>query len=150
MDKFKIIGLESKARRVVVEAQFNPKEIGIDKSIPWQLQEKKGPADLEFNSGLPMTMDVELMFDGFESGSSIQGEIDKLHTLSDADATLKRPPKLKVVWGPEGAEGQMPKFEGVIEALAVRYLMFDADGKPLRATVRLKFKEANNIKVGKP
>jgi hypothetical protein len=150
MDKFKIIGLEGKARRVVVEAQFNPKEIDIQKPIPWQLQAKKGPTDLEFNAGQPMTMDVELMFDGVESQSSIQGEIDKLYTLSDADATLKRPPKLKVVWGPEGAEGTMPQFEAVLEALSVRYLMFDANGKPLRATVRLKFKEAGDLRVGKP
>lgn len=150
MDKFKIVGLEGKTRRVVVEAQFNPKEIEIEKAVPWQRQSKKGPADLEFNAGQPMTMDVELMFDGFESASSIQGEIDKLHALSDIDATLKRPPKVKVVWGAEGAEGMVPKFEAVIEALAVKYLMFHESGAPLRATVRLKFKEANDLSVGKP
>ena len=150
MDKFKIVGLEGKSRRVVVEAQFNPKEIGFDKAVPWQVQAKKGPADLEFNAGQPMTMDLELLFDGFQSASSIQGEIDKLHTLSGVDATLKRPPKVKVVWGQEGAEGMMPAFQAVIEALSVKYIMFGENGAPLRATVRLKFKEANDLAVGKP
>jgi hypothetical protein len=150
MDKFKIVGLEGKSRRIVVEAQFSPKEIEIDKAVPWQVQAKKGPADLEFNAGEPMTMDVELLFDGFESASPIQSEIDKLHALSDIDATLKRPPKVKVVWGQEGAEGMMPPFQAVIAALSVKYVMFGANGVPLRATVRLKFKEANDLSVGKP
>ena len=150
MEKLKIAGLEGKTRRIVVEAQFNPKEIEIEKAVPWQRQPKKGPADLEFSAGQPKTMDFELMFDGAESGSSIQDEIDKLHAFSSIDTGLKRPPKLKVVWGQEGAEGVMPKFDAVIEALAVKYLLFDAHGRPLRATVRLRFKEANHLMVGKP
>ena len=71
MDKLKIVGLEGAANGVVVEAQFNPKEISVDKSIPWQRQKKQGVADLEFTGAEPKTMSCELMFDAFESGSPI-------------------------------------------------------------------------------
>jgi hypothetical protein len=150
MDKLKIIGLEGEANGLVVEAQFNPKEISIDKAIPWQRQKGKAPTDLEFFGVEPMVMSCELLFDGFESGGMIQVDIDGLHALSKADSTLKRPPKVKVLWGAENAAGMIPKFEGVIESVGVKYTMFDGDGKPLRATARLRFLEAGNLRAGKP
>jgi hypothetical protein len=150
MDKLRIIGLEGGATGVTVEAQFNPKEISIDKSVPWQLQKTKGPGDLQFSSANPKTMSFELMFDGFASGSSIQNGIGMLHRLTDIDANLKRPPKVKVVWGTEGAPDMMPTFEGVIESIGVKYTMFDGHGMPLRATVSMRLVEARKLKVVKP
>jgi len=150
MDKLAIIGLEGGASGVTVEAQFNPKEISIDKSVPWQLQKTTGPGDLEFSSADPQTMSCELMFDGFESGVPVQDEIEKLQRLSDIDPGLKRPPKVKVVWGAEGAPGMIPKFEAVVESMDIKYTMFDGNGKPLRATVRMRFKQARKVKVGQP
>ena len=148
--KLQVIGLEGAAKGVVVEAQFNPKEISIDKSVPWQLQKQKGPGDLQYTGGEPKTMSLELMFDTFESGGDVQAAIDRLDRLSDVDAGLKRPPKVKVVCGVGGAAGMIPNFESVIESVAVKYTMFDGDGRPVRATVGLRFKEARDLKVGKP
>jgi hypothetical protein len=148
MDKLKIVGLEGGTAGVTVEAQFNPKEISIDKSVPWRKQQTNGP-DLEFSSAEPITMSCELLFDGFESGFSIQTEINKLHSLSDIDSDLKRPPKVNVVWG-NGAADTIPVFSGVIESLGTKYTMFDGNGKPLRATVRLGFKQARKLKVVPP
>jgi len=149
MDKLEITGLEGAANGVVVEAQFNPKEISIDKSVSWQKQKKQGPADLEFTAAAPKTMSCELMFDGFESGSSIQTEIDKIHLFSAVDPALKRPPKVKVVWGIEGTPGMIPRLDAVIESIGITYTMFNGDGVPLRATAKLRFREARNLKVGK-
>ena len=120
-----------------MEVQFNPKEISIDKSVPWQRQKTKAAGDLEFTAAEPMTLSCELMFDGFESGAHIQDEIGKLDRLSDIDPGPKRPPKVKVVWGAEGAPGMIPKFESVIESLGAKYTMFDGNGMPLRATVNV-------------
>ena len=150
MDKLTIIGIEGGVTGVTLEAQFNPKEISIDKSVPWQKQKTRGPGDLEFSSADPQRMSCELMFDGFESGVSIQGEIDKLHQLSDIDPGLRRPPKVKVVWGAEGAPGMIPQFEAVIESMGIRYTMFDGNGMPLRATVRMGFTQARKLKVVQP
>ena len=95
-------------------------------------------------------MSCELRVDGVESGASVQGEIDKLHQLSDIDPGLKRPPKVKVVWGAEGAPGTIPKVEAVVESMGIKYTMFDGNGRPLRATVRMGFKQARKLKVVQP
>ena len=150
MDMLTIVGLEGGAAGVTVEAQFNPKEISISKSVPWQQQKTVGPGDLEFSSANPQTMSCELLFDGFESGVLIQVEIEKLQRLSNIDPVIRRPPKVKVVWGTEGAPGMIPKFEAVVESVFIRYTMFDGNGKPLRATVKMGFKQARMLKVAQP
>jgi hypothetical protein len=95
-------------------------------------------------------MSCELLFDASQSGGPIQNEIDKLQRLSDVDQALKRPPKVKVVWGAEGAAGMMPKFEAVIESIGIKYTMFDGNGMPLKATVRMGFRQARHLKVVPP
>ena len=145
MEKLKIIAIDGSATGTVVEAQFNPKELDILKMIPWQQQPGKGPSDLIFTNSEPRTMTFELQYDAFQTLTSIQGEIDKLQMLSDIDTVMKRPPKLKVSWGPEG--GGMPKFEAVVTELVVKYTMVDPNSKPLRATALLKLREAKNIVV---
>jgi hypothetical protein len=151
--KLKIIGLDPSVQTVTVEANFNPKEIQLDKSVPWQKQKKaKGAADLEFTGAEPRTMSLELMFDGFETNASVQPQIDMLHQLSDIDTSLKRPPKVKVIWGTdkESGSGALPKFEAVIESVSIKYTMFSSDGQVLRATANVKLKQAADLKVGKP
>ncbi len=150
MDKLTIVGLEGGSSGITVEAQFNPKEISIDKSIPWQLQKTPGPGDLEFTAANPKTLSCELMFDAVESRTQIQTPIGMLHTLSDIDPGLKRPPKVRVLWGSEGAPGMIPPLDAVVESIGVKYTMFNADGLPLRATVNLRFVEARKIRVAKP
>ena len=150
MDKLTITGLEGGSSGVTVAVHFNPKEISIAKSVPWQKQPTLGPGDLEFSSAEPQTMSFELMFDGFEAGASIQGEIDTLQQLSDIDPSLRRPPKVKIAWGNEGTAGTMPPFEAVVESMGIKYTMFDANGRPLRATVAMGFKQARKLKVVQP
>jgi len=117
--------------------------------VPWQPQKKKGPNDLEYTGGSPRTLAFELMFDGFETGKSIQEHLDTLNLLSDMDPGLKRPPKVKVIWGPGNDSENLPKFESVIESVAIKYTMFSDNGLLLRATANVKLKEAADLKVGK-
>jgi hypothetical protein len=146
--KLKIISLEN---GITVVAQFNPKEVQLDKAVPWQKQKKKGPADLEYTGGEPKTMSLELLFDGFELNRPIAGEIAALHGLTEHvnDGDKKRPPKVKVVWGPGTDTVSLPKFEGVVESVSVKYQMFAPDGMCLRATATVKLKEAGELAVGK-
>ena len=147
MDKLTIVGLEGGTSGVTVEVQFNPKEISVDKSVPWKRHTSNEPGGLEFTSAEPRTMSFELMFDGVESGVPIQDRIDTLHRLSDVDARLRRPPRIKVAWGDQRGTGRIPPFEAFIESIGVTYTMFDADGMPLRATVRMGFVEAVKLRV---
>jgi hypothetical protein len=150
MTNLRIIGLEGQAHNIVVQAQFNPTEILVSHALEWQQQPKKGPADLEFVDAGTRMMQFELLFDGFEAATSVQPHIAKLQQLSDVDSGLKRPPKVAVVLGSEGTSGVMPRFEGVIDALSVRYVTFNENGMVLRASASLRFKEAKDLKVGKP
>jgi hypothetical protein len=52
----RIIGLEGAARGLVVETQFNPKEVSIDKSVPCQLTTPRGRRGLRFTAAEPRTM----------------------------------------------------------------------------------------------
>jgi hypothetical protein len=84
-------------------------------------------------------MSFELFFDGVEQSKSVQPQLDMLHLLSSVDRTLHSPPRVKVALG--SAAGAMPTFEGVIEAVSVRYLKFAGNGVPLRATAAVELEE---------
>ena len=134
---------------VKVTAQYNPKEVGIDKSVPWNKHKNpKGDIPmLEFTNAENRSMSLELFFDKFEEAGSVQQEIDDLHkmTLINPDAsseTEKHPPRVIVAFGISNW------FRGVIESLGVKYTMFDDKGMPVRATASLKIKEVDAVQGG--
>src|SRR5688572_16767965 len=66
---------------VQVSAQYNPKELQIDKSVPWSKVNQAnqsatsnsgggGGIHLEFTGAEGRSMSVELLFDGYEHGGS--------------------------------------------------------------------------------
>ncbi|HTJ41607.1 MAG TPA: hypothetical protein VL463_05900 [Kofleriaceae bacterium] len=135
-----------------VEAQYNPRELTIDKSVPWTPHKvtKANEHDLEFTGGDPRSMSLELTFDGFESGQSVEQavlDLVELATVRDPNARDEdhlRPHLVAVVWGQ-----RLERFRGVIESLSTKYTMFLPDGTPARATCTVKIKEANNPGVAK-
>jgi Contractile injection system tube protein len=139
--KLRITALEGQHQGEVLEAQFNPKEIEVDRTIPWAAPLGLGP--LVFLGVQPARMSFELLFDGVEQSKSVQPQLDSLHRLSSVDRTLHHPPRLKVALG--SAAGAMPTFDGVIEAVSVRYLKFAGNGVPLRATATVKLEEAADL-----
>jgi hypothetical protein len=128
-------------------AQYNPKEIQVDHTVPWKPQDKGGPCDLEFTARDPQTLSLELMFDGFEGGTDVMPSVHALRKLTEARTKEKRPPKVMILWG-DGARA-MPKFSGVVEKVSVKYQMFGTDGAVLRATANVSLKEANLERVGR-
>ena len=88
-------------------------------------------------------MSFELLFDGVELSESVQPQLDLLERMSSVDRTLHHPPRVKVTWG--SAAGAMPRFDGVVDAVSVRYLKFAGNGVPLRATATVKLKEAVDL-----
>jgi hypothetical protein len=140
-----------------VDAYFNPKEFGVDKSVPWQQQkDAKGESPpVEFTTGAPKTMSFELLCDLFEKYDSGGNErpnsdrdvysnfVSKLEKFVSIDDGLKRPPMVEVSWS-----ASMPVFKGVVESMNVKYTMFLEDGTPCRCTANLKFKQADSASVG--
>lgn len=148
-----------------VEAQYNPKELQVDQTVPWRKPDaanqtgsqqgsggggNKDPIALEFTGAEGRTMSVELLFDEFEpSGRRVDvagriAALEKLARVRDAsspDENLRRPHQCVVAWGGRG----LPSFKCVIESLSTKYTMFSSDGKPLRASCTVKLKEAHAV-----
>jgi hypothetical protein len=149
---------------IQVKAQYNPKELQLDQSVPWKKPEaanqtgtQKGsgasagddPIALEFTGAEGRTMTIEFLFDEYEGAGrkvSVAGEVAKLEQLArvrnpnEKDETKRRPHQCVVSWG-----GALPKFECVIESLSTKYTMFSSEGAPLRATCTVKLKEAHAV-----
>ena len=137
---------------VTIQALFNPKEISIDKSVPWQ-KHKSSRGDnplMEFTGAQPAKLSVELFFDTYEDDDKnvYDRYIKKLEELtkvkSDEADEDKRPPMCIFEWGTK-----FPKFKGVVESLSVKYTMFLPDGTPCRATAAIKMTQASRAKAKK-
>lgn len=154
--KLKIISLDDST---YVEAQFNPKELAVDKSVPWSKHKdsKSESPHLEFTGAEPMSMTFELLFDASETGGNVQTEIDKLLTMARIiDFSVeekKRPHRVKVIWGTGSGQGatspSLLPFEGVIASVATKYQMFSKDGNTLRATCNVKLTQASQASFKK-
>ena len=149
-----------------VQAQYNPKELQIDKQVPWQPHKSRDnrpagrrgernpsqQADLEFNGAPTRSMTVELLFDGYEQGASVEPAVRRLEQLSSvrdpesSNPELRRPHHCVVAWGDQ--QSGMRPFRCVIASLATKYTMWDHAGTPLRATCTLKLDEAE--RMGRP
>jgi hypothetical protein len=139
---------------IKVFAQYNPKELQIEKPVAWQKnpQANKSPGkgiQLEFTGAESRTTSVELTFDGFEQNRSVMPPINDLNTMASplkagSDNENERRPHLCVAtWG------EALNFRCVIESVSVKYTMFSEEGVPLRATATVKLKEADVVSMAK-
>ena len=146
--KVSIISLDTNA---TVEAQYNPKELQIDKNVPWTKTSQANKSNetgisLEFTGAEGRSLTLELLFDGYEEGKSVKGKVDTLNDLAsvwqpgEKDETKRRPHFCKIAWG-----STISEFKCVIESLSVKYTMFSESGDPLRATCTVKLKEADTV-----
>ena len=138
-----------------VVARYNPKELQVDKNVPWKVnpQANKSPdkgIQLEFSGAEGRSMSLELLFDGYEDNLSVADSVKSLDTLAsprkagNTDENLRRPYLCMVTWGET-----VDKFTCVIESLSTKYTMFSDKGVPLRATCTVKLKEANVLSMAK-
>lgn len=130
--------------KLSVEAHYNPKELSYQRSVPWAvhpLADKKDEdqMEVEFTGAQPRTMDLEMLFDSFETSDSIAAQVDMLDQLAAVDDKLRRPHFCVVSWGNQGVR----PLRCVIESLTVKYTMFDRMGVPKRAVCNVKIREAH-------
>lgn len=142
-----------------LHAQYNPKELQVDKQIQWsdhgqrdnrteaERTDSSTQSDLEFNGVGERTIQLELLFDGYEKGVSVEPDVERLEELStvhNPEASEEvRPHHCLVGWGVQ--LGGMRPFPCVIESLSTKYTMWDTNGTPLRATCTVKLKEADRV-----
>jgi len=149
---------------VQVQAQYNPKELQVDQTVPWKKPDAANqtgtqkssssddPIALEFTGAEGRTMSVELLFDQYEEFGggrvvNVASQVAILETLArvrdpkSSDEKMRRPHQCVVAWGGRG----LPSFKCVIESLSTKYTVFSSDGEPLRATCTVKLKEAHAV-----
>jgi hypothetical protein len=129
---------------ICVAAQYNPSQLERTKQVSWKQHEVADPDAqvLEYTGRQPRTLTLELLFDGYETRTSVEGFVADLEDLMDAvhldNLELRRPHFCVIAWGDRGIR----PFRCVIESLVTKYSVFDKDGVPLRATCTLKVTEA--------
>jgi hypothetical protein len=154
-----------------VEAQFNPKEIEIKRTVSWAKHAETGKANaknkqepgvhLEFTAGEGRSLTIELLFDAYEKSAEkpftvdVAAQVKALETLASvremdpkAKEDKRRPHRCMVAWNSQTFG--TPGFSCVIDSLSTKYTMFDTDGTPLRATCTVSLKEANFLHLAKP
>ncbi len=137
--KCRIVNLDK--GNTFVEAFFNPKEVAIDKKVPWNKHKstKANVPELEFTDAEPQQLQMELLFDTYESRRSVHSDyVEVLESFMKIIPDLKRPPMCLFLWGQN-----FPSFMGVIDSLSTKYTMFLPDGTPVRATVSVSMKQAD-------
>ncbi len=148
-------------KSLTVKAQYNPKELQVDRNIPWakpaatnKTSNAKNPGEirLEFSGAEGRSMQIELLFDGYEKDAASVADnitmLEKMCAVRVGAATTsaeRRPHHCVVMWGDRG----LPNFRCVISSLSIKYQMFSDTGVPLRATATLKLMEADAVQLAK-
>jgi hypothetical protein len=121
-----------------IDVLYNPKEIKIQKTVPWQEHNKTGrdTPKLEWTSGETMQSSFELFFDTYGNGKNVKEHAIKVHSLAHIDSNKTKPPTLSFVWG------QSMNFTSYLTKLDVKYTKFNPDGIPIRSKVQLTLDES--------
>jgi hypothetical protein len=122
--------------------QFNPKELSVKKSVPWEPHAAQGKdvPEQQFNTGQGRTLTFELFFDRYEQNLPVQLEVGIIEKMAMINAELHRPPIVRFIWGSFW-------FKGVFKEVQTRYTMFLGLGFPCRATVNITMVECELASV---
>jgi len=134
-----------------IECMFNPRECTFSKVNQWTREKSSGAnvADLEFSTGQPATLSMELFFDTFAAGEDVRKEYtDALWELMLVDDGLEdtknkksRPPYVHFQWGKSWS------FDAVITNIQQSFTLFLPDGTPVRATMKVTFEQLKDEKL---
>jgi nucleoid-associated protein YgaU len=133
---------------------FNPNTYSVTKSVKWEpppppekqeagTNQKFNAPQLVFGGGDCRLLTMELFYDVTEHPQidDVRKETNRIVKLTRIDKKLKEPPVVLVGWGAKPPEDSDFPFTGVITQLTQRFTLFRADGRPVRATLNVTFKE---------
>ncbi|WHZ15379.1 MAG: hypothetical protein OJF52_002223 [Nitrospira sp.] len=115
---------------------FNPEEYSLNKDNNYASQAIPGLQSplLQFVHGNLRTLDMELLFDTFETQQDVRSQTQHIVALLDIDSDLHTPPVLRVTWG-------SLEFRCVLAKVGQKFIKFFADGRPARAKLNVTFNE---------
>jgi LysM repeat protein len=130
-----------------IQALFNPTEFTISKGNNWTFDPIKGTSlpKGKFGGGKPREMQVTLLLDRSlpdPKAKSVKDITDKLFKMMDVPAggggggAKSVPPLVTFQWG------EMIPFKAACTSLQVTYQLFQPNGTPIRADVKLSLTQA--------
>ena len=162
---------------IFVQAMWNPKELEITRTVPWQKPNQANKSNsrgqqgvsgdeqgihMEFQGAEGRSVTLELLFDGYEVEGKMPPGAPPPGVLPVSES-IRRLEQMASVRSPGSTQEDqkrphrcmvvwgtvLPGFRCVIESLSTKYTMFSKDGRPLRATCIVKLKEATIVSVAK-
>jgi len=132
------ISYKEKGKEKTIKVLFNPNEYRLNKANQFAEVAIPGLAGppLQFVRGKARTLSMQLFFDTYTyyGSADVRDYTKKIVDLLKIDDKLHAPPICHFNWGDLN-------FVGVLERADQRFTLFLPDGKPVRATVDVSFKE---------
>ena len=132
-----------------IDAFLNPDSYSLNYAVNYESsKEKQNNAGTQIFTGMgPTGLELELTLDGtgiIPLPSGYATVDDYIRSLKDIiynyQGTYHRPNYCKVAWN-------NLQFTGVCSSFTIKYSMFQPDGTPIRASVKLSFKENIDFKT---
>ena len=140
--KAKIKVLEGRNANDEITVHFNPTEYAVEYGVSYQETAIPGLSNpiLQFVNGSAEMLTMDLLFDTYTDGGGrdVSEDTRKFTGLVGIDADTHAPPRVEFIWGG-------PPFKAVVEKISQRFTMFQGDGKPVRATLSVTFKQYKSI-----
>jgi hypothetical protein len=132
--------------------QFNPERISLGKNNLFRYFTDIGSnvPEVVFSGGLSRSLEIDLIFDSTDQGSLTGQPMDVRKTYAklvdmmkvrDPSDEYSEPPHVCLQWG------KFLSFPCVIDSISEEFELFADNGVPLRAEVRICFKQAYNEDV---
>lgn len=122
-----------------IELTFNPKELTVKRTAKYEAKQSKKPQPPEYKGLEPGTISVEVFLDK-ELCGPVTKAVDELfgclEPVAKQKATNPSPPYVTFGWG------QHTYITGVVKSVSAKYVLFDAEGDPVRATCTVDIQEA--------
>jgi len=131
---------------------FNPNSYSISKNVTWSgsASAQLNSPTLTFGGGDSRSLTMELFYDvteplGGELIDDVRKETNNMVALTRIQRDLQRPPVVQITWGDDSSDRFDFPFIGVVTQLTQRFTLFRANGKPVRATLNVTFKEFQDV-----
>lgn len=131
-----------------LRVQFSPEEYTVSRDVNYAqapIPGLSGPL-VQFAHGNLRTLDMELLLDTYEAhpgnaaGADVREKVRALTHLMEIDPTTHAPPVLLFTWA-------SLTLTCLLTKVSERYIMFRADGAPVRARVNVTFQEFKNAEL---